>query len=74
MLTSTALSSPRRSPLRTRIDRIQRLTGRHEQAVALGAAEADIAADFGQPDASDQLALRRPYRHAAVAHVADGIA
>ena len=74
MLTSTALFSPRRSPLRTRINRIQRLTGRHEQAVALRPAEADIAADFGQPAASDQLVLRVLHRHAAVAHAAAGIA
>ena len=66
--------STRRGALRSRVNSVQRLTGRHEQEVALGAAEADIAADFGQPDAPDQLALRRPYRHAAVAHVAAGIA
>ena len=50
--------SPRRGPLRARVHRIQRLAGGHEQAVALRAAEADVAADLGQADAPDQLALR----------------
>src|SRR5439155_1223454 len=48
--------------------------GSHEQAVALGAAEADIAADLRETDAPDELALRGPDRHAAVAHGAAGIA
>src|SRR6202022_1344288 len=42
--------------------------------VALGAAEADVAAHFGQPDPAEEFALRRPYRHAAIADVAAGIA
>src|SRR4029450_5687269 len=43
-------------------------------AIPLGSAEADIAADFRQPDAPDELSLRRPHGHATVAHAASGIA
>ena len=32
------------------IQGVQRLTGRHEEAVPLGAAETDVGADFGQMD------------------------
>ena len=39
--------------------RIQRLAGGHEQAVALGAAEADIGADFRQTNDADGVAVRR---------------
>src|SRR6266446_10279429 len=56
------------------VDGVERLARGHEQAVALGAAEADVAAHLGQADAADQLAGRRPYRHAAIAHGAAGIA
>src|SRR6185312_12942887 len=56
------------------VDRVEGLAGRHEQAVALGTAEADVAADLGQPDAPDKLALRCPHRHAAVAHAAARVA
>src|SRR5713101_1467462 len=63
-----------RGALRGGVDRVERLAGRHEQAVALGPAEADVAADLGQPDAPDELTLRRPHRHPAIAHVAARIA
>src|SRR3954454_13953182 len=66
--------SARSGALRGRVHRIERLARRHEQAIALGAAEADVAAHFGQPDAAEELALRRPRRHAAVADGAAGIA
>src|SRR3954453_4886714 len=60
--------------LRGRVHRIERLARGHEQAVALGAAEADVAAHFGQPDAAEELAVRRPRRHAAIADGAARIA
>jgi hypothetical protein len=66
--------STRRGSLRGDVDRVERLARRHEQAVALGAAEAKIGADLGQPNTADELARRRPYRHAAIAHSATGIA
>src|SRR5258708_12405116 len=44
--------------LRLDIDRIQRLARRHEQAVALLAAEGDIGAGFGQKDLADARAVR----------------
>src|SRR5262249_32174081 len=63
-----------RRPLGGEIDSGEGLARRHEQAVALGATKANIAADLGQPDAADQLAGRRPHRHAAIAHGAAGVA
>src|SRR6266511_6344365 len=54
-------------PLRVDVDRVQRLARHHEEAVALGAAEAEVAAGLGQPDAADELAFGRPDRHAAIA-------
>src|SRR5947207_4536536 len=59
--------------LRAGVERVERLAGCHEQPVALGTAEAHVAADLRQPDAADQLALRRPHGHAAVADVAAGV-
>jgi hypothetical protein len=62
-------ASARRSPhpraLRLHIERIERTAGRHEQPVALGAAEADVGADLRQADAQDRLAVGRE-RHDAV--------
>src|SRR5829696_10043456 len=69
-----ASRSARSCALRSRIHGVDRLTRGHEQAVALGAAEGDVAAHLGQADAAEQLAFRRPYRHAAIADVAAGIA
>src|SRR5438128_3141715 len=66
--------SARPRALRRRVDRVERLAGGHEQAVALGAAEADVAADLREADASDQLALRSPDGHAAVTHGAARVA
>src|SRR5439155_18088793 len=40
-------------PLRLDVDGVERLAGRHEQAVALGAAEADVAADLRQQHLAD---------------------
>src|SRR3954470_1687641 len=71
---STPNRSARSSALRRGIHGIERLARGHEQAVALGAAEGDVAAYFGQPDPADQFSIRRPYRDAAIADVAAGIA
>src|SRR5690349_13474716 len=60
--------------LRGGIHGVERLARGHEQAVTLGAAEADVATYFGQADAADQLAFRRPHRHTAIADGATGIA
>src|SRR5271155_3209807 len=45
------------SPLRFHVDRIERLAGRHEQAVALRAAEADVGANLRKENQADPLAL-----------------
>src|SRR5260370_22516297 len=45
--------------LRLDIDGIQRLARRHEQAVSLLAAEADIGAGLGQANLTDAHAIRR---------------
>ena len=75
---SLAVSSdgglPRSSALRGGIHGVKRLARSHEQTVALGATEADVAAHFGQADPADELAVRRPYRYAAIAHMTPGIA
>src|SRR5204863_2737749 len=63
-----------RGALRRGIDGIQRLARSHEQAVALGSAEAHVAANLGQPNPSDELALRRPHGHPVVTDAATGIA
>src|SRR4051812_8328088 len=62
-----AARSARRSPLRIHEDGIERLARRHEEPVALGTAEADVAAHLGQADAPEQLAFRRPDGHAVIA-------
>src|SRR5262245_19125818 len=67
-------NSARPRALCCRVHRIERLARSHEQAVALGAAEADVAADFGQANAADQLAFRSPHGNPAVADGAAGIA
>src|ERR1700692_268550 len=51
---------------------VERLAPGHEQTVALGAAEADVAAHLGQADPADQLAVPPPHRHAPAAHGAGG--
>src|SRR5215510_1060691 len=69
---SERLARPR--ALRCRVHGIERLACGHEQTVALGAAEADVAADFRQTDAADQFAVRRPDRNTAIADGAAGVA
>src|SRR5205085_5601760 len=54
--------------------RVERLASRHEQPIALGSAEADVAADLREPDAPDQLAGGIPDRHPAIADGATGVA
>src|ERR1700676_4244783 len=66
--------SARSCALRGGIHGVEGLARGHEQAVALGAAEADVAAHLGQADPADELAIRRPYRHTAIAHMAAGTA
>ena len=56
------------------IDGVNRLARDHEQSIALGAAEGDIGADFGQANAADQFAFWVPHRDAAVTHRASGVA
>ena len=56
--------------LRFDVDGVQRLAAGHEQAVALGAAEADVAADLRQQDLADARAVRGEDVDAVVA-VAD---
>src|SRR3954464_14213628 len=52
--------------LRLHIHRIERLACRHEQPVALLAAEADIGAGFGQADLTDPDTLRREDLHRVI--------
>src|SRR5437016_4161932 len=51
---------------------VEALASRHIQAISLGAAEADIGADFRQPDEADLLPLRRDYVHAVIIGAANG--
>src|ERR1700716_407289 len=53
--------------LRLDIDRIQRLAGRHEQAISLLAAEADIGAGLGQANLTDARPVRRENLDAVIA-------
>ena len=50
---------------------IERLASRHEQPVALGAAEADVRADLRQQDLADPLAIVRRKDMDAIVAVAD---
>ncbi len=61
-------------PLRVDVDRVERLARGHEEAVALRAAEADVAAHLRQADAPDQLAVGIPDRDAVVADRPAGVA
>src|SRR5690349_11971259 len=60
-------ASARPRPLRRGIHGIERLACSHEQPITLGPAEGDVAAHFGDANPPEQLALRRPHGHAAVA-------
>src|SRR6266446_669042 len=50
--------SPTYRALRPDIQRIERVARRHEEAVTLDAAEADVGAAFGERDRADPLAVR----------------
>src|SRR6185369_8483843 len=50
------VGSPALHALRVDVERIDRVARRHEQAVALDAAEADVGAALGQRDEGDRLA------------------
>src|SRR5258706_11908599 len=52
-----------RCALRIHKERIHTLARRHEQAVALLAAEADVGATLGQVDVADRLAVGREDAH-----------
>src|SRR5215468_8387056 len=69
-----ATRSPRRRPLGSGIDRVKRLACDHEQPVAFGATEGDVATYLGQPNPTEQLARWAPDRDTAVADRAAGIA
>src|SRR5262245_48929843 len=56
--------SASRHALGVDVERVERGAGRHEQAVSVGAAEAEVGAALRQIDASDQLAVRVEDRHA----------
>src|SRR5258705_11424081 len=56
----------RRGALRGDVERVERLAPAHEQAVALWTAGADVGADLRQPDAADEVCLRRAHGHPAV--------
>src|SRR5258707_2208719 len=61
------------------IGRVDRGARRHEQAVALLAAEAQVGAGLGQMDLADEIAVRRVAAHAVLlgvrpAHAAPDIA
>src|SRR5579871_932343 len=66
--------SARSRPLRGGIDSVERLACGHEQPVALGSAEGDVAAHLGEANPPEQLAFRRPACRAVVADGAAGIA
>ena len=48
------------------VNGIERLSRRHEQAVAFGAAAADVSADFGQQDLTHPFAFGREYADTVV--------
>src|SRR5215510_9821172 len=54
----TAARLPALHALRVDIERIDRVARRHEQPVALDAAEADVGGALGQRDETDRLAVR----------------
>src|SRR5262245_15570715 len=58
--------SPSRRALRIHVERIERMARRHEQPVALDAAEADIGGALGQCDEADGFAGRVENLHAVL--------
>src|SRR5262245_45160698 len=53
--------------LRVHVERIDRMARRHEQPVALDAAEANVGGPFGQHDLADAFAVGREHDDAVVA-------
>src|SRR4029450_1320315 len=56
------------------VERVDRLARRHEQAIAVRAAECEVAADLGKANPAEELPGRIPDRDAAVAERAAGVA
>src|SRR5947199_6502291 len=65
LITDSALRHAR--PLRLHVHRIQGLAAGHEQAIALRAAEADVAANLRQENEADASAVRGENVDAVVA-------
>src|ERR1700752_3014069 len=57
---------PPNGALRLYVQRVHRLACRHEQTVALAAAEADIGTTFRQQNTPDQVAVRCEHRNAVM--------
>src|SRR5215510_9400905 len=66
-ITSVSMASAQRAALGVGIERVDRLAGADQQAVALGAAEAEVGRALRQEDVPDHLALGVEDRHAVVA-------
>src|SRR6266404_1690367 len=56
--------STTRDALGVDVERIERVARRHEQAIAMAAAEAEVGAALRQVDVADRLARRIEYAHA----------
>src|SRR5258706_11886944 len=67
-------NSAGRCALSRGIDGVNRLACNHEQPVALGAAEGDVAAYLRQPNPAEKLGLGAPHRDPTVAYSPAGIA
>src|ERR1700722_17183203 len=57
----------RRGALDAALQDVERLAGAHEDAVALGAAEGEVGAHFGEADAAQKLALVVHHHHPGIA-------
>src|ERR1035437_376299 len=66
--------SARSCPLRAEIHGVERLARGHEQAGAVGTAEAEFPTHLGRADAAEERAGRRPPCPAVIAEGAAGIA
>src|SRR5215813_15202392 len=68
-MTAAPLSAARHA-LRLDVEGVDRLARRHEQAIALLAAEAKVGTALGQQNAADQCAVRCEHRDAILAFAA----
>src|SRR5438477_8160282 len=66
-INSVGMASAQRAALGVDVERVDRLAGADEQAVALGAAEAEVGRPLGQQDVADHLALGIEDGHAVLA-------